>query len=122
MRLAVALAFAVLLFGVPYAAAQTPVDVSEVDETTAIVATIIDRAEAYGVDATLMVNVAWCESRFNRYAIGAQGEIGLFQLHPRGKLRTFVRYYDDPFDVWQQSDFAAWQFSEGQEHHWSCAR
>lgn len=27
--------------------------------------------------------VAWCESRWNPAATGAQGEMGLFQVHPR---------------------------------------
>lgn len=119
MRLLVAVWFFALLVGVPQAHAAAPYVEPSTDD---IIATIVDRADAYGVDAYLLVRVAWCESRFDRFAVGAQGEVGLFQLHPRGKLATFWRWYDDPYDVWQQSDFAAWQFSEGQRHHWSCAR
>lgn len=116
MKLTVIAVFALLLFGVPYAAAQTP------DTAEAIATTIAERATAYGVDPDWLISVAWCESKLDPFAIGAQGEVGLFQLHPRGKLVTFTRYYRDPWSVWEQSDFTAWQISIGQAAHWSCAR
>jgi len=44
---------------------------------------IVEEAVALGFDPALALAVAEIESSFNPKAVGSQGEIGLFQLHPR---------------------------------------
>jgi hypothetical protein len=39
--------------------------------------------EVFGDRAETACRVAWCESRWNPDATGAEGEQGLFQVHPR---------------------------------------
>lgn len=88
------------------------------------VPTLIDEAAVeYGVAPAYLERVAWCESRFDPSAVGAAGEIGLFQLHPYGLLPLFYeRGFDDPWDAAQQATFAAWAFASGLAGHWTCAR
>lgn len=90
--------------------------------TEEIIDTITERAEAHGVSAPWMVGIAWCESRFNRWAVGARGEQGLFQLNPRGiGGRFWALGYTDMGSIWQQADFTALMLSQGNARHWSCA-
>lgn len=85
-------------------------------------AIVRDRAAAHGVSGDYLSSVAGCESKWNQYAVGALGELGLFQLHPRGELRAFwARGFTDPFDAWQSSEFAAQRFAEGGASAWSCS-
>ena len=58
--------------------------------------------------------VAFCESRFNPNATGAQGEMGLFQIHPRWHADATY----DPLG----NTLAAYRISKGgtQWHAWSC--
>jgi hypothetical protein len=53
------------------------------DASPAIEQIIIQEANAVGFDPALALAVAHVESSMNPNAIGAQGEVGLFQLHPR---------------------------------------
>ena len=78
-------------------------------------------AAQQGANAAQLLRVARCESRLSPYAVGRLGEQGLFQLHARG-LRPlfFERGFDDVWDVTQQAQFAAWAFTHGLAHHWSC--
>lgn len=67
-----------------------------------IIAIITDEAEKADVDPTLAIAVATVESSLNADAIGALGEIGLFQLRPeyhdvrpghsRHNVRVAIRY------------------------------
>jgi soluble lytic murein transglycosylase len=41
---------------------------------------IIEAAERYCVDSCLLKALIWRESKFNKFALGAKGEIGLMQL------------------------------------------
>jgi hypothetical protein len=96
-----------------------PVQADEAD----VVAVIYQAAERYGVSGARLLAVARCESTLNPWAVGRQGERGLFQLHPQGELRTFhARGYGDPFNAWEAADFAAARFAEGGSGAWSCAR
>ena len=78
-------------------------------------------AERHGVSRWVLREVSRCESEWNPYAVGAQGEQGLFQLHRRGLLPAF--YAAGHTDVWspyQQADFTAEMFAAGYAPHWSC--
>lgn len=81
----------------------------------------------YGLSPYL-ARVAACESRnFAPDVVygptrGRAGEIGLFQLHPRGLLPLFYsRGYTDPWSPVQQAAFATWAFGAGYGRHWTCA-
>jgi hypothetical protein len=114
-RLPLLLLAATLLSGVhQVAGAQT------VEEVVAI---IHERAAAHGVSGARLERIARCESgpHLNRWAVGRQGEQGLFQLHPNGLRRLFYqRGFTDVWDVEQQASFAAWAFANGFASHWSC--
>ncbi len=90
----------------------------------AVVAAVVrERAAAHDVSPWLLEALATCESRLDPYAVGAAGELGLLQLHPRGLLPAFYRMgFDDPWSVYQQADFAAWAIANGYARHWSCWR
>lgn len=86
-------------------------------------------AEQYGVPFRELYVTAECESGSFRPdvvygpTLGALGEKGMMQLHPRGKLIEFYAVgYSDPFDPVQAADYTAWAFSRGQQYHWSCWR
>ena len=98
-----------------------PVQASEWSEWD-VAGTITEAAERHGVDAELLLAVAWCESKYDPYAIGDRGlSLGLFQLHRYGLQGDFWRQgYTDVWSAEQQADYAAWQFSLGNAGHWSC--
>ena len=75
----------------------------------------------YGLSPYL-ARVAWCESRYNPNAVGRRGEVGLFQLLPGGMLPVFYAMgYTNPWNPWQQAEFARWAFTHGYAGRWSCA-
>jgi hypothetical protein len=89
----------------------------------AVAAVVRERAVAHDVSPWLLEALATCESRLDPEAVGAAGELGLMQLHPRGLLPAFYRMgFDDPWSVYQQADFAAWAIANGYARHWSCWR
>ncbi|MPZ68583.1 MAG: hypothetical protein GEU71_03540 [Actinobacteria bacterium] len=111
MRTAI-LAFLIL------AATVTPVQASPAVEQV-----IVERAEAHGVSPWALRQTLGCETgwTWNRWAVGASGELGIAQLHPYGLLPTFFAYgYSDPYSVWQAVDFTAVMFAQGMATHWSC--
>ena len=78
-------------------------------------------AGPYGLSPYL-ARVAWCESRYNPNAVGRRGEVGLFQLLPGGMLPVFyAQGYTNPWNPWQQAEFARWAFTHGYAGRWSCA-
>lgn len=83
---------------------------------------ILDRAAAHGVSGPALVALAQCESRLDPFAVGSQGEVGLFQLLPRvGLLPTFYAWgYGNPWSAWEQSDFTARAIAAGMRYHWHC--
>lgn len=84
---------------------------------------VAEAASHYGISAAWMSRIVTCESRWDVYAIGAAGELGLVQLHPRGLLSLFRRVgYTDPFDPSQAIWFLGWALSQGMASHWSCSR
>jgi hypothetical protein len=69
-----------------------------------------------------LTRVARCESDLDPGARGRAGEIGLFQLHPRGLLPTFYDWgFSNPYNGWEQARFAELAFARGLAHHWACA-
>lgn len=85
---------------------------------------ITDRAAAHGVSAVWITSTLDCEGGGTWQAgiVGAAGELGPAQLHPRGELQHFyARGYTDPFSWWQATDFIAARFSEGGSGAWTCA-
>lgn len=66
--------------------------------------------------------VARCESGLDPLAVGNQGELGIYQLHPQGVLPVFYSAgYDEPFDPFQQIRFVAAYTAENGWGAWSCA-
>jgi len=87
---------------------------------------VIDQGPPWGLSPYLQ-RVARCESINYRPDVvygptrGRAGEIGLFQLHPRGLLPLFfARGFTDPWDPMQQAEFATWAFGAGLSRNWSC--
>ncbi len=83
---------------------------------------------AFGERWQFAWEVARCESAGFRTDVvygpstGAAGEVGLFQLHPRGVLPSFyVAGYVDPFDPFQQIEFVAAYTTENGWGAWTCA-
>lgn len=86
-------------------------------------------AARHGVNAHALVATLRCESiNFNYnvivgYRLGAAGEQGMAQLHPRGLLPMFYSWgYTNPYSAWQAADFTALAFKYGYAWHWSCYR
>lgn len=98
------------------------VDAEPADQTAdEVVAVIQEAAGRRGADSSQLTRIAFCESRYYRYAVGAAGEQGLFQLHPQGLRRTFyARGYTDVWSIEEQADFAAWAMTNGLRSHWAC--
>ena len=82
-------------------------------------ALIRDAAHRHGVDAEWLVAVARCESDLDPAAVGAHGEVGIFQFMPE----TFRAWGGaDVHDPHEQIELAAWAFSQGLAcDHWVCA-
>ena len=86
-------------------------------------AVIRSAAKKYGVSEQLMLDLAYCESRFDPKTIGdgfmPKPSIGLFQInlyyHPEV---TESQALDPVFSA----DWTAKQISEGRLHLWSCAK
>lgn len=76
-------------------------------------------AATYGVSASHLRSVAYCESRFNPAASNGQYQ-GIFQFGPTLWSSTPVRSFsrNDPYAA---ALGAAWAFSRGMQSHWSCA-
>ena len=113
-----------LLCAVLAAPRSAPASTTETDEVLAL---IVDAAAAYGVPAQRLIDVAWCESRFDRYAVGRAGEVGVFQFLPRGGIWSITPYGRQGIgpasvSVEEQIEMAAWLFSLGYGYHWTCAR
>ena len=87
-----------------------------------LLALVDERAAYRGASAGWMRSIIQCESRWDIYAVGLAGELGLVQLHPRGLLREFLALgYADPFDPSEAIDYLAWALVHGRASHWSCA-
>jgi hypothetical protein len=54
-----------------------------------------DAGERYGLDPWLLAAMAFRESGLNPWAVGAVGELGILQLHPRNPRSKNVRFVHD---------------------------
>jgi hypothetical protein len=81
-------------------------------------------AAAWGADASQLLRVAWCESRYNPSAINARsGASGLFQFMPGTWAANSVRAGHagaSAFDPVASANTAAYMFRNGQAWQWSC--
>lgn len=79
---------------------------------------IEDRAKEYGVSAEVMKTVIWCESRYNKDALGDGGKSrGLSQIHSHYHPQVLDKQaYDPAFAI----RFLAEKLSKGQGYLWSC--
>lgn len=81
-------------------------------------------AAAWGADANQLLRVAWCESRYNPYAVNLRsGASGLFQFMPATWAANSVRagYAGaSVFDPVASANVAAYMFHNGQAGQWSC--
>jgi len=58
---------------------------------------LIDAGEKNGVDPWLLAAMAFRESGMNPFAVGAVGELGILQLHPKNPRAKTVRFVRDQF-------------------------
>lgn len=58
---------------------------------------IIDASEKNGVDPWLLAAMAFRESGMNPFVVGAVGELGILQLHPKNKRVQSVRFVRDAY-------------------------
>jgi len=81
-------------------------------------------AATWGADPNQLLRVAWCESRYNPYAVNARsGAAGLFQFMPATWAANSVRagYAGaSAFDPVANANTAAFMFRNGQAWQWSC--
>jgi hypothetical protein len=81
-------------------------------------------AATWGADPNQLLRVAWCESRYNSYAVNARsGAAGLFQFMPATWAANSVRagYAGaSVFDPVANANTAAFMFRNGQAWQWSC--
>lgn len=57
------------------------------------------------------------------YAVGAQGELGPVQLHPRGLLPLFYASgRSDPYSPTEAIGFLEWALANGYARHWTPVR
>lgn len=110
------------------AAELPPIPKIEYSTTTAEVI-ITAYAVRYGISAEPLVATLKCESGFNQFAWNHSdpngGSLGVAQF----QRKTFDKYSKElglpNADVWNPLDsinVAAYMFSEGQQHQWSCFR
>ncbi len=84
---------------------------------------IAEASREFGVDGLWLARVAYCESRFDRLAVGRAQEIGVFQFKPTTWVPNAIRLgytVEHMTDVVAQSRVAAEMFSRGQAWQWSC--
>ena len=81
-------------------------------------------AAAWGADASQLLRVAYCESRYNPLAYNTRsGASGLFQFMPRTWAANSVRAgYSGAsvFDPVASANVAAYMFRNGQAWQWAC--
>jgi transglycosylase-like protein with SLT domain len=74
----------------------------------------------YRVPAAELRRVAFCESRFNRFARSAGGHLGLFQYAPSTWRSTPFAGFS-PFSPLASSLATGWMWSRGRKGEWACA-
>lgn len=84
-----------------------------------IISIIYAAADRYGQPREDMLRVARCESNLFPGAVGAFGELGIFQFMPSTWETT--PYADmDPTDPWAAANATGWMWSVGRRGEWVC--
>ncbi len=104
----------------PDAAPDAAVDAASLD-----VPTLLHNAAVwYGLDEARFRRIAWCESRFNPYAVSRGGHKGVFQFaDATWRWASASAGYGgmSPFNAQANIYSAAWLMSQpGGYRHWSC--
>lgn len=73
--------------------------------------------DGYHCDASQLIRVMYCESGGDTYAVGPNGERGLFQYHPQSHNPAAYATGFDPYaSIWN----AAADFAAGGAGYWVC--
>lgn len=56
---------------------------------------LVEAGHRHGVDPWLMAAMAYRESGYNPFAMGSLGELGILQIHPKGRRVENVRFMRD---------------------------
>jgi soluble lytic murein transglycosylase-like protein len=86
---------------------------------------IADAARRWGVDASRLLRVAWCESKYNPLATSRYGHRGVFQFdnatwRERAPLAGLSADFGVAYDARANIEVAASTFAAGQWWRWSC--
>lgn len=77
----------------------------------------------YGVDPVIFKKVMFCESSNNPDAVGDHGLArNVMQFH-KPTFDSYAKLYGKQlsYDSYEdQIELAAWMFSNGEQHHWTC--
>ncbi len=106
MRKLILAAWLALVFGVGTVSAQSGYE-----------SAIYDACARYGCDGSTLVRVMYCESGGNPYAVGPNGELGLFQYHPQSHNPAGYWAASDPY---LQIEIAAQDWAAGLGGYWVC--
>jgi hypothetical protein len=85
--------------------------------------TVADSEAAISAHSALAGCIADIETghTLDPWSVGAQGELGLVQLHPRGLLPLYERWSDgaSPFDPYTSMAFLDWALDNGYGPQWA---
>lgn len=97
-----------VLASVAHADGWTPDDVLASMDTHSSTAACMVRMEVGGVG-------------YDPYAVGAEGELGPVQLHPRGLLSLYEEWSGgaSPYDPYTSMDFLDWAIANGYGPQWT---
>lgn len=107
----IALALALFVGGQLWASSE-PVEAQYTYEQA-----IYDACSQYGCDGGQLVRVMYCESGGDMYAVGPNGERGIFQYHPQSHNPAGYAAWDDPY---LQIQIAAQDWAAGLGYLWVC--
>lgn len=102
------------------AADDTPAAQPDVVDVKAL---IVAAAHQWGLDEQWMLDVAWCESRFDPQAIGPGGAAGVFQILPETWKWASERSGHpgaSPLDAAANVEVAAWLMASQGKGAWGC--
>lgn len=86
-------------------------------QATGYEAAILDACARHGCDGAQLIRVMYCESGGDPYAVGPNGERGLFQYHPASHNMAGYWAWEDPY---AQIEIAAADWAAGLGYLWVC--